>query len=217
MGGAEVNATPNEPTGVAFTELLGVDRAEATLTCPRWVSAARSARRHAVTRARSTGSRHARTCTAADASRSDKNTPAPSLPAPSRVSASFPWYRMEAPRARASLRLRRARAMCAQGRPMPCAALGGAPLPWESDSRSSASDQSDSNPWSARRSAAHPEPRPWTPRAARPPAATPRARSPSCRAGCPPASTRKRNYRRRTSRRVVDVPAVRRFEIFARF
>ena len=41
------------------------------------------------------------------------------------------------------------------------------------------------------RSAAHPEPRPWTPRAARPPAATPRARSPSCRAGCPPASTRR--------------------------
>jgi hypothetical protein len=67
----------NEPVGVAFTELLGVDRAE-RLTYPRWVSAERSARRHAATRARSTGSRHARTCTAADASRSERNTPAPS-------------------------------------------------------------------------------------------------------------------------------------------
>ena len=80
---------------------------------------------------------------AADASRSPRNTPDPSASPSSAATA--PWNRICASRALASRRLRLARETCAHGRPDPCAALGGAPFPCESASRSSASDQSDSD------------------------------------------------------------------------
>ena len=79
LGDGEKFANPddlNDPTGVQLTELLGVDRAD-LLTYPLCDIAVRSACRVAATRARSTGSRHAKMLIAADASRSERNTPAP--------------------------------------------------------------------------------------------------------------------------------------------
>ena len=131
-------ALNGEPTGVVVFELRGVVCAE-----PGDARAARSERRQAATRARSTGERCESTWMAADASRSPRNTPDPSASPSSAATA--PWNRICASRALASRRLRLARETCAHGRPDPCAALGGAPFPCRSASRSSASDQSDSD------------------------------------------------------------------------
>ena len=85
---------------------------------------------------------------AADASRSPRNTPsgAGASSASSTLAASTsPWNRISARARLASRRSLRALETCAHGRPAPCDALGGAPLPDASASRSSASDQSDSD------------------------------------------------------------------------